>query len=69
VEEAAKHHGGWEGWRADAVREKDALRHMAGAPGVVGFRELVIAPGGAIHLVMEWVPACSYVPVYTVLSV
>ncbi len=62
VAEALAHRGGWEGWQADAVREKDILRHLAGVPGVVGIQDFRNDPEGGIHLILEWVPLCRHFP-------
>jgi hypothetical protein len=52
---ASSHDGGWAGWHADALHEVEALRCLAGVPGVPALRDVIIEPDGAIHIVMEYV--------------
>ncbi len=59
VNGAATHPHGWEGWRDEALHDVAILHQVGGVPGVVAFRDLIIAPAGAIHIIMEWVPLCS----------
>jgi hypothetical protein len=54
VSMAARHPGGWEGFKADAVREVDAMLHLVGVPGVATCYDLIINEDEGIQIVMEY---------------
>jgi hypothetical protein len=53
LERASSHSGGWEGWKADGLREMSALLRVATVPGVVRLLRMVYEDNGAVHLIME----------------
>ncbi len=53
TERAAARPDGWEDYRENAVREVDALRKVAGVPGVPGYRDIITEPSGAIHIILK----------------
>jgi hypothetical protein len=57
MSKAETHEGGREGWDADIAREVAALHHVAGVPGVVGFREMITDADGGVHLILECGPS------------
>lgn len=40
-------------WHAEALRERNALRYVAGVRGVVRYRDFIQEPSGAVHIIME----------------
>jgi hypothetical protein len=56
MRKAALHCGGLTSWQEDVSREVAALKCVAGVPGVVGLREVVTEPNGAVHLILECAP-------------
>jgi hypothetical protein len=51
--DASPHADGRANWHADALPEVAALGKLAGVPGVVGFRQMVTGPDGALHIILE----------------
>ncbi len=49
-------HSGPAGCQADAVHEAGVLHSLAGVPGVVRCRELIMTSDDAIHMVLEYAP-------------
>lgn len=54
LEKAAAHPNGMVGWQAAAAHEVAALKRLAGVPGVVRYRDDVVEPNGAIHIIMQY---------------
>ncbi len=53
---AATLHSEAAGWLAEARHEVDVLDYLAGVPGVVACRELIITEDDAVHIVLEYDP-------------
>ncbi len=53
LDRAATHPGGLAAWQADAMKEVKALKILAGVAGVVGFRDVITGPDGALHIILQ----------------
>jgi hypothetical protein len=53
LDKADTHPNGEPGYVADSLREVATMRQLSKTPGVARFRDMVVEPSGAIHLILE----------------
>jgi hypothetical protein len=59
ISEALRHPDGWAGYHKDALREVTGMCRVAGVQGVAEFRDIIVEPSGAIHLILGYEAPCA----------